>query len=579
MRVPSNKAPGSAAADGTAAPKPAEAKPAAKSPAPAPKAGWGPSAAGVSAPKSDGFSSAPARAAAPVATAVPAPATPAAMPPGTEALKDYDPNGFLASLGVPNDLGMSGRTDSDFLRAFDKSGYQPGMAYFPGPKWLGAAAQKLFLGLSKLSPDAGAVLARFASKVAITDSMHDPKLTPFGEKLDGPASGVAARDRYAGVVQSLIDDDAEHAFDANFHEGSIARVGQPGFGTYDLAKEMGFNQDQATRIARTDYDMDTNETPLKGPDGKPRHTESENGGDLQFHFNRAPKGQEDTRLTSARLHLDRAVELGKQGKYDVAEQELGIGLHSLQDVFAHGQLSPIGHTMLDDFPDMIEKRPETAREAQLATLGYLGKYLDGIGINGPPKFDPALGRPQAQALDPKTALSTLPAPLAQDVLAAGVRFVVTDEKVKPTDLGFGADPNHDGRIEAGAAPVDVDHDGKFEAYEQEGFRADGRAWNDIPAGYDANQKLVYVDRKALDAGQAPELLRHEAVHVLVDQLAGTPQGGAAIHRSWELAMERGEFDKGGPSEREWLTEALTDLDNAGLTQALDALRSGQPFKP
>ncbi len=574
MRVPPKKVDGPAAAPRTDA-KPTEAKP--SNAVPPPKAGWKPATAAAATPaRGDGFSSAPAPAKGAPAVVPPNAASVMALAPGTEPVKEYDPNGFLASLGVPNDFGSAGRTDADFFRAMKGTDYKPGIQYFPGPKWLGQAIQKAYIALGEFAPKAGEALGSLATKVAISDSLNKPN--PYGEKLDGPASGLSAPDRYAGVVQTLIDDDSEHAFEANFHEGSIARTGKPGFGTYDLAKQMGFNEDQATRIARTDYDVDTNETPLKGPDGQPRHTESANGGDLQFHFNRAPKGQEDTRITAARTHLDRAIELGKQGKYDVAEQELGIGLHSLQDIFAHGQISPIGHTMLDGFPDVIEDRPETAREAQLATIGYLGQYLHGIGIAEPPAGQTS-NAAKADPLDAKTALSGLPPELAADVMKSGVRFVITDAKVKPTDLGFGADPNHDGKIEAGAAAVDLDHDGKIESYEQEGYRADGRSWNDIPAGYDARQQLIYVDRGQLQAGKGPELLRHEAVHVLVDQIAASPQGSAAINRSWELGVERGDNDKGGPEPREYLVEKLADLDNAGLTAALQALKAGKAWEP
>src|SRR5262249_11187877 len=154
------------------------------------------------------------------------------------------------------------------------------------------------------------------------------------------------------------------AFEANFHEGSIAREGVKGFGTYDIGQGLGFSEEQATRIARFDYNVDKDETGWTGPDGKTaRVTHGAQGGDLRFDYNMAKDGEEDTRLVAAETHLDRAIAAAKLGQYDAAEQELGVGLHSLQDIFAHGQIRPATHGFLATFPDHLVEIPVGAYEA------------------------------------------------------------------------------------------------------------------------------------------------------------------------------------------------------------------------
>src|SRR4051812_40200692 len=50
-------------------------------------------------------------------------------------VKSYDPQGFLASLGL-DDVRAAGRTDADLFRAFSVTDYKPQQHYLPGPKWL-----------------------------------------------------------------------------------------------------------------------------------------------------------------------------------------------------------------------------------------------------------------------------------------------------------------------------------------------------------------------------------------------------------------------------------------------------------
>jgi hypothetical protein len=509
-----------------------------------------------------------------VAEAAQAPARPDAFSAkGSVPAEQFDPRGFLSLIGMPDEAKkMAGYTDADFFRAFKGSGYHPGLQYFPGPKWLGEGAQKLFLALSGLTPDGAAKLSAFANRF-IKDSMSDPAVAPYGEMLDSAKAPVAARERYIGVSRVLADDNSQAAFEADFHEGSIARTGKPGYGTYDLARALGFSDVQATRIAREDFNVDTNQTGLKGKDGQERHTKSASGGDLQFHFNRAPRGEEDTRITAARTHLGRAVTLAREQKFDAAENELGLGLHSLQDMFAHGQLTPIGHTVLDGFPDVIQDRPETAREAQLATFGYLTRYLDSIGVSGDVP-EPRV-TVKAEPLSLETALASLPAELRQQVRDAGLQVVLTDDKVRPTDLGFGFDANGDSVIDGEGR--DIDGDGVVSPAEQEDRREDGRKWNDIPAGYDATRQLVYVERAAVADGRAPALLRHELSHVLVQLAARTPEGREAITRTWQMAVERGELDREDVRPREYLAEALSKLDDAKLVAGVKGLTAGEPF--
>jgi hypothetical protein len=84
---------------------------------------------------------------------------------------------------------------------------------------------------------------------------------------------------------------------------------------------------------------------------------------------------EDTRLIWAGLHLHRAVSLAREGSRLEATRELGYGLHSLQDAFAHGQATPFMHVVLGRKFDDVNYNPLATYEASMATRAYLKEFL------------------------------------------------------------------------------------------------------------------------------------------------------------------------------------------------------------
>lgn len=484
--------------------------------------------------------------------------------------ESYDPQGFLGWLGLPDTLGTPGRRDVDQLRAHRATHFDPEPDYLPGPRWLARGAQQALLALNRLSP---AVTARLAGLLNVfsKDTRDDPALPRFGELLDGEVSPLAAHQRYLGCVRRRRDEEIQHAFESALHEGSIARDGRAGHGTFDIALDLGFSEPQARRLARSNFDVDTDETPYRTGAGAPRKTHGAQGLDLHWHYNRSKPGEEDTRITAARLHLERAIALGRGGKYDAAETELGVGLHSLQDMFAHGQITPMTHALLGEFPDFIRLAPVGAYEAQQATEKYLTKYLEGLqAFEGLASTQVAL---TAAKLDWHQVVQ-LPANVEAHLGA--VRFFATDAKLRPTDLGFGVDLDGDGRV-APAGAIDVDRDGVIGPFEREGRRSDGRDWNALPAGFDTARGVGFVRRSLLAEGQGPTLVRHELMHALVARLLETPRARGALLATWQGARDRGELGPSAEGMNELLADRLSALSDRELSWAVQRLEQGVPL--
>ena len=182
-------------------------------------------------------------------------------------------------------------------------------------------------------------------------------------------TGVRPHDRYPEVNARKAN--GPLGFDQDFHSG-VPTGTDPGtrYGTYAIARALGFSDDQARRLGRMDNGVDDNTTPY----GK---TSPYLMGQEDRHFNLAGSG-EDTRLVWARRHLEQAIAFGRATSYDQAEVELGAGLHSLQDLFAHGQLTPSVHAVLGDFPDDVTRDPIAVVEATRATAAYLKVYLQAL---------------------------------------------------------------------------------------------------------------------------------------------------------------------------------------------------------
>jgi len=107
-------------------------------------------------------------------------------------------------------------------------------------------------------------------------------------------------------------------------------------GTYEWAIDVGFNANSADIIADADRLTDKlwhyNTSWLTGQ---------------EYHFNRAGKSEEDSRITKMNEFFEKALKLWEEADenyaktkkykgYDTALKKLGIGLHALQDISAHG---------------------------------------------------------------------------------------------------------------------------------------------------------------------------------------------------------------------------------------------------
>lgn len=273
---------------------------------------------------------------------------------------------------------------------------------------------------------------------------------------------------------------------------------------------------------------------------KRRITRSGSGGelgDLHWHFNRNPAGQEDTRISAAKVHLDRALTLAGQGYFDAAERELGIGLHSLQDVFSHAQISPFNHSLLGDFPDFVRYSPVGMFEAALATEAYLKQFTVGLALQAPEPRAAARKRARnaakliggdgtaPQKFEVAKILDRYPQGLVNLLKQHQVQIFVASPATKPTALGFGIDLDGDGRVNPGASR-DINADGVQQPYEVEGVRGDGRKWDELVAGYHHGKRLVYLSAAALaDPVRVDEILRHEIRHAVDNIFRDDPETG------------------------------------------------------
>ena len=348
--------------------------------------------------------------------------------------------------------------------------------------------------------------------------------------------------RYLGILRKQV---RQFAWDRGPHAGSIDPGRRDGedFGSYDIALGFGFSNQQARRIATQCYGIDISQTHYRDPldPARPRITGTVGKiGDIQRHYNRSPAGAEDTRITATRIHLDRALRLAADGYYDAAEREFGIGLHSLQDIFSHAQLTPSTHTCLGEFPDLVKYHPQAMFETALATEGYFKKFIAGLNM------DPL--KPPAGSLTPSAfsdemvggtagpvwvarvsqKLGAFPAGLVDFLARNNIRFFVGAAETAPTELGFGIDLDGNGRITPGRW-VDVSRDGQRHWFEVEDQIEDGRSWNRQPAAYSHHNRLIFISASALDNPGFEIILKHEIDHAIDCCLQDDPQ----LSEEWE----------------------------------------------
>ncbi|MBC7542340.1 MAG: hypothetical protein H7338_06380 [Candidatus Sericytochromatia bacterium] len=270
----------------------------------------------------------------------------------------YDPKGFLASLGLWGITG-AGRGDKSLITAVKGTDYKPHTGPVPIPKFIMTAMVNESKTYHAVQGVVDPALSAYTNKRGLWKKPLVPAQTP-------KPTSVTPKDRYPQALAKLNAPSLEWGKD--FHDGS--GEGERGFGTFQIAMAAGFSDTQARRFSTTDYGVDLNKTPY----GK---TSPIVIGQMDRHFNFQRDG-EDTRILWARQHLDLAIQYGRQGAFDEAEVELGVGMHSLQDLFAHGQATPSVHATLGHFVDDPDWSPVSMVESTVATRNYLKAYLQGI---------------------------------------------------------------------------------------------------------------------------------------------------------------------------------------------------------
>ncbi|MBC7544054.1 MAG: hypothetical protein H7338_15120 [Candidatus Sericytochromatia bacterium] len=281
----------------------------------------------------------------------------------------YDPEGFMARLGLTGIKG-AGRTDESFVHAVRQTTYVPDTEVGGHSIWIqGKMFDKLLHdpeAFAKVKNSVGVVMdARANSRKDWTKPLPDKQtLHPTGE---------TPKQRYPHALKGIPNTEVPLTWHEDFHggvPGQHIHDGGAGYGTYAIAKAVGFSTAQAIRFGEVCNNVDNGKTPYGSTGPSPI-------GALDRHFN-FNRGGEDSRLIFARKHLERAIEYGRKGAYNEAETEIGVGLHSLQDLFAHAQSSTSVHATMGGFLDEPEYSPVGMVEATVATRNYMKAYLKGI---------------------------------------------------------------------------------------------------------------------------------------------------------------------------------------------------------
>lgn len=483
---------------------------------------------------------------------------------GGKPIDSFDPSGYLSELGLKTAL-TAGRTNADLLRAFHLiKDYRPDPRYFPFSKKAGAMIQKFFLSASKLATGTATTIDHFIDPLAVrwTEKRQNTaryRTAPYGRLEDiakGQLSELPKDARYLGILRKQV---RQYAWDRGPHAGSIdpGRRRGENLGSYDIAVRFGFSRQQARRIATQCYGIDISQTHYRDPlnPAQPRITGTVGKiGDIQRHYNRGPAGEEDTRITAARIHLARAHKLADERFYDAAEEEFAIGLHSLQDIFSHAQLTPSTHTCLGEFPDLVKYHPLAMFETALATEGYFKKFIAGLNLNPlKPLAEPPLLNAFSDEMVGGTAgpdelaratqkITALPVGLIDFLVHNNIRFFVGAAETKLTELGFGVDLDGNGRITPGRW-VDISRDGQRYWYEIEDQIEEGQTWDRQPAAYHHHSRLIFMAASALDDPEFETILKHEINHAIDCCLQDDPRLGiqwrAYIDRLYNTARRQG----------------------------------------
>ncbi|HEY9840030.1 MAG: hypothetical protein ACAI44_01435 [Candidatus Sericytochromatia bacterium] len=310
----------------------------------------------------------------------------------------YDSKGFLSSLGVKG-VETYGRDDSGVHNLLKTIKYSPNSSEVSKPLQI---AQKAFYWFFMHFPKTFDKIATLTDKYYferkdqknqswLKVEVPQPAIKPDDPRVQQvelqqnysqnviAQSLMVARPRttqelFDGLFKLRPPAEISLLFEADFHMGTPKPGETPqNYGTYAIARRLGFNEQQAINFATADYDMDLNNTAYGDTDAFPNAMPSKH-----FNLNKATPEKGDTRYIWAQRHLDAAIELARRGRYTEAEREIGYGLHGIQDSFAHGHIRLASHAITDNIPDGVDYNPVAAYEATLATIGYLNKYMQAV---------------------------------------------------------------------------------------------------------------------------------------------------------------------------------------------------------
>lgn len=307
----------------------------------------------------------------------------------------YDTTGFLKTLGVHGSESY-GRNDKGVHNLLTTIDYKPNSSEVSKPL---QAAQKTFFWFFKRFPSTFNKVADLADKHYFTrkdakaQSWNNDAVPAKGIPNTPLLSAAQVKEHYQDNLLSRhasqkIEMQSQDYFDRYFKNNAPSELGAlfeddfhmgvpvdgetpQNYGTYAIATQLGFSPAQAARFGTANFDMDLNVTDYGDTDAFPNARPSRH-----FNLNKQEPEKGDTRFIWAQRHLDAAVELAKRGDFEQAEREIGYGLHSIQDAFAHGHIRLASHAITDNIPDGVDYNPVGAYEATLATIGYLKRYMD-----------------------------------------------------------------------------------------------------------------------------------------------------------------------------------------------------------
>jgi hypothetical protein len=309
----------------------------------------------------------------------------------------YDPKGFLASLGVTGAM-TYGRDDKGVHKLISTIDYTPNSTNVSKPLqvfqkfafWFFKHFPKSFDWIANKADNLYFVKKDMKAKTWINTPVPQPPIAlkdplipkELLKQVYGNTQTIKSLNAGWSIsTASLFDkhflnapeSELSSLFEDDFHMGIPSGdhdAGEQHYGTFAIAKQLGFSDEQARRIGTADFDMDLNNTAYGNSDAFPDGIPSKH-----FDLNKDKPGEEDTRFIWAQRHLDAAVELAKRGHFEQAEKELGYGLHGIQDAFAHGHIRIASHAVTGEIPDAVKYNPVAAYEATLATIGYMHTYL------------------------------------------------------------------------------------------------------------------------------------------------------------------------------------------------------------